>query len=579
MEGTKVRQYLEEMGKKWPRLASKYTTCEHLKDPLPDSMHSVDAQADDVRVHYGLIASGNQVIKDAEARDRVNESLGGNVLCFETEAAGLMNNLPFLVIRGICDYADSGKNKDWQEYAAAVAAAFAKEFLEFVQPSDVDYERPVKEVLDQVLTTVSAMKEDVSVTKSRLERKEDLEVCDWLSDIDYGAQHSDYLRHRQQGTGQWLLESNEYQIWLKERGQTLFCPGIPGAGKTIITAIIIDDLDKRSRNDSTIGYAYLYCNYRRQGQQTVDHLLSALLGQLLRQSRYIPEKVRTLCEHHQLQRTQPPLPDIIKSLHSVASMFSRLYIVIDALDECSAPDRAKLLLQIFDLQSKSQVNFPATSRFISSVTERFLDSPCFGIRTNSGDLQKYLDGSMYKLPAFVGRDQDLQERIKSAIIQAVDGMFLLAQLYMDSLEDKVTIREVEHALELFMQQQPGSDDPQNRREELLSQAYQQATERILEQRPGFRRLATRTLSWIVCSHRPLIAIKLQHAFATDGNDQGFDMKDIPDIDDIVSHYLGLLTLDPSSSIVRLVHYTTQEYFAKVPATMLPGAEDMLSESS
>jgi nucleoside phosphorylase len=149
MEGSKVRQYLEEMGKKWPRLASKYMTYEHLKDPLSDSVHSVDDQADDVRVHYGLIESGNQVIKDAETRDRVNETLGGNVLCFEMEAAGLMNNFPCLVIRGICDYADSGKSKDWQEYAAAVAAAFAKEFLEFVQPSDVDNERPVKEILGQ----------------------------------------------------------------------------------------------------------------------------------------------------------------------------------------------------------------------------------------------------------------------------------------------------------------------------------------------------------------------------------------------------------------------------------------------
>ncbi|KAL3487691.1 purine and uridine phosphorylase [Aspergillus germanicus] len=149
MEGSKVRQYLEEMGKKWPRLASKYAICDHLKDPLSNSMDSADDQADDVRVHYGLIASGNHVIKDAETRDIVNESLGGNALCFEMEAPGLMNNFPCLVIRGICDYADSGKNKDWQEYAVATAAAFAKEFLEFVQPSDVDHERPVKEVLDQ----------------------------------------------------------------------------------------------------------------------------------------------------------------------------------------------------------------------------------------------------------------------------------------------------------------------------------------------------------------------------------------------------------------------------------------------
>jgi nucleoside phosphorylase len=76
-------------------------------------------------VHYGTIASGNQVIKDAKTRDEWGVKFGA--ICFEMEAAGLMDNFPCLVVRGICDYADSHKNKDWQRYAAAVAAAYAKE--------------------------------------------------------------------------------------------------------------------------------------------------------------------------------------------------------------------------------------------------------------------------------------------------------------------------------------------------------------------------------------------------------------------------------------------------------------------
>jgi nucleoside phosphorylase len=77
-------------------------------------------------IYYGTIASGNQVIKDGETRDR----LGKDCLCFEMEAAGLMNDFPCLIIRGICDYADSHKNKRWQNYAAATAAAYAKELLQ-----------------------------------------------------------------------------------------------------------------------------------------------------------------------------------------------------------------------------------------------------------------------------------------------------------------------------------------------------------------------------------------------------------------------------------------------------------------
>jgi len=79
------------------------------------------------RIHYGLIASGNQIIKSAQTRDDL--AMKYNILCFEMEAAGIMNSIPCLVIRGICDYADSHKNKLWQEYAAATAAAYAKLLL------------------------------------------------------------------------------------------------------------------------------------------------------------------------------------------------------------------------------------------------------------------------------------------------------------------------------------------------------------------------------------------------------------------------------------------------------------------
>lgn len=84
------------------------------------------------RIHYGTIASGNQVMKDARTRDALRQKYGA--LCFEMEAAGLMhlNTFPCVVIRGICDYSDTHKNKQWQGYAAAVAVAYAKELLDHV---------------------------------------------------------------------------------------------------------------------------------------------------------------------------------------------------------------------------------------------------------------------------------------------------------------------------------------------------------------------------------------------------------------------------------------------------------------
>ena len=91
---------------------------------------------EDFIVHYGTIASGNQVIRDGRTRDGISSEFRG-VLCFEMEAAGLMNSFPCLVVRGICDYADSHKNKHWQAYAAATAAAYAKEVLLVMPAADV----------------------------------------------------------------------------------------------------------------------------------------------------------------------------------------------------------------------------------------------------------------------------------------------------------------------------------------------------------------------------------------------------------------------------------------------------------
>ncbi|GAB7348809.1 hypothetical protein MBLNU459_g7526t2 [Dothideomycetes sp. NU459] len=104
----------------------------------------------DPQVFYGLIASGNQVMKHATTRDRIGKDL--NVLCFEMEAAGLVNTFPCLVIRGICDYSDSHKNKTWQPYASATAAAYAKELLCVIPSKGVSHMSPAKELRRQNVT-------------------------------------------------------------------------------------------------------------------------------------------------------------------------------------------------------------------------------------------------------------------------------------------------------------------------------------------------------------------------------------------------------------------------------------------
>jgi nucleoside phosphorylase len=102
-------------------------------------------EGNDLVIHYGQIASANQLMKDATIRDKLaNEK---DILCFEMEAAGLMNHFPCLVIRGICDYSDTHKNKDWQGYAAMAAAAYAKDLLRELVPNKVMAQKNIGEVL------------------------------------------------------------------------------------------------------------------------------------------------------------------------------------------------------------------------------------------------------------------------------------------------------------------------------------------------------------------------------------------------------------------------------------------------
>lgn len=106
-----------------------------------------DELEDNPAIYHGLIASANQLMKDAVIRDKLAQEK--DVLCFEMEAAGLMNHFPCLVIRGICDYSDTHKNKQWQGYAAMTAAAYAKDVLNRIAPTKVEAEMRLSDLLHE----------------------------------------------------------------------------------------------------------------------------------------------------------------------------------------------------------------------------------------------------------------------------------------------------------------------------------------------------------------------------------------------------------------------------------------------
>ncbi|KDN61742.1 putative kinesin [Colletotrichum sublineola] len=125
--------------------------------------HERDEEDDDPAIHYGLIASGNQLMKDARKRDQLAEER--DVLCFEMEAAGLMNHFPCLVIRGVCDYSDSHKNMEWQGFAAMMAAAYAKDLLLRIPPKNIQEEKPIFDVLNTIEGGLYGLRQTADETK------------------------------------------------------------------------------------------------------------------------------------------------------------------------------------------------------------------------------------------------------------------------------------------------------------------------------------------------------------------------------------------------------------------------------
>ncbi|RAH55917.1 ankyrin [Aspergillus piperis CBS 112811] len=524
--------------------------------------HERTADEDNPAIHHGLIASANQLVKDASFRDRF--AAERDVLCFEMEAAGLMNHFPCLVIRGICDYADSHKNKDWQGYAALVAAAYARDLLHKLTPKRVENEMRITEVLRGIDATVSRVESSVNVMNSRLDRTEELKVLDWLTPVNYGPRQSHFLRSRQPGTSQWLIESVKYHDWRKGDKKTLLCSGIPGAGKTILTAVVIDDLTAQCTSKHDLGLAYIYCDFLRKKDQNVENLLASILKQLSHFRSPLPTSVKKLYEQHQDRKTRPSLNELVRGLQSVVSSYTKVFVVIDALDECGTADDCQnvFLSQLFEIQKTCPMNILATARPIPEIVKSFRGDN-LEIRAHESDVEKYLEGRIS-----MARSELLQkhkEEIKRRITELADGMFLLARLHFESIKTKTTLKQISATLSKI------SKGP-----EAYEKAYDDAQYRIHGQNPDASKLAMDVLMWITCSKRQLSSSELQEALGVEPGILFLDKDNVPQVDDMLSVCAGLVEVDKESRFIRLIHHTAQEYFERNKSHWFPSAESHLT---
>jgi hypothetical protein len=157
-------------------------------------------------------------------------------------------------------------------------------------------------------------------------------------------------------------------------------------------------------------FAYLYCNFRRQHEQKLEDLITALLKQLVQRQSSVSDSVKNLYQQH----NRPSLDEFLRDLHSVIANFSTVYIIIDTLDECQIVDgcRATFLSTLFNLQSKTRARLVAISRAILDIEKEFKGCLSREILASDKDIQRYLDSHIAQLPRCVLTKPKLQEEIK-----------------------------------------------------------------------------------------------------------------------------------------------------------------------
>jgi nucleoside phosphorylase len=415
------------------------------------TVHRKSRDTDEPRVHYGLIASGNQVMKDATKRDKLATELG--VYCFEMEAAGLMDQLPCLVIRGICDYCDSHKNKQWQGYAALAAAVYAKLLLGIV-PSHGDGKagrrcmlfRTFSEGPHLILTT------DALATEFTSEGK----ACMQSLFVGNPSDDKNALKRRKgtraPGTCEWILETDMLQGWLDQtsadqyENSTIFwLYGYPGTGKSTMAITIIEELPKHSSFlDGERTLVYFLCDSGSEDRRTATSLLRSVIYQLVMQHlgliHYVLPKYELLKER--LLGSFDTLWSILMEIGRDKAS-GKKYVIIDALDECDQDSQVTFLTQLAQTaqaelatQGGLGIFFLITSRPYLEIRQLIGDARCLDLssdRNVRGDLQAVI---AEKVKVMGGRNKyppAVMDKVLRILEEKAGGTFLWVGIVCDEL--------------------------------------------------------------------------------------------------------------------------------------------------
>ncbi|GFG21136.1 Pfs, NB-ARC and ankyrin domain-containing protein, partial [Aspergillus udagawae] len=475
----KVNTFLSEILQKWPGLAD-YRRPSEDSDVLfqPDYPHVPDqvtcwrcerAQivdrpargSDNPKIHYGLIASGDRVMRSAMKRNKTGRDIG-DILCFEMEAAGIMSEFPCIVIRGISDYADSHKSDIWQNYAAAAAAGCAKELLSYLDPENRQV--PPKLTLRQPLpggfnisrglpesANLSTPHEGSPAQRSTilgqhlsggipsLRKEQKRMLLDSLKFDQIDARQMT-IKKAHAKTCKWLLYKPEYLNWLDNTklGQHhgfLWMKGKPGTGKSTIIKFALANARKTMKDKIIISFFF---NARGEDlEKSTVGMYRALLSEILER---VPElqcvfdtlELKT-CNgggYHQWG------VELLKDLFEQAILrleHSSLVCFIDALDECAehqVRDMISFFERVGELSVDAGIHFRVlfSSRHYPYISiKRGLELVLEGQEGHIQDITNYVNSELK-----IG-NSNLAMQIRGEVEEKASGVFMWVILVVEIL--------------------------------------------------------------------------------------------------------------------------------------------------
>ena len=279
----------------------------------------------------------------------------------------------------------------------------------------------VKAAVDDISDTLKSGLKDF---ETRFHSEENAAVMAWLSPLNFWMKQSDVYSKVQAGTGTWIFEHPTFKSWLEGDSKTLWCPGIPGAGKTVQSSILVEYLRQRF-GTSDVGLAWLYFSYDEQEAQTIENLLSNLLLQLVQKRGQISDSVFSSYKMHSLNRTRPSMREYTGLLQEELRKFSKTFLIIDALDECPTQNnrRGRFISEVLSLQPA--VHLLLTSRPLHDIGEMLSGASHLEIRARDEDVMLYLQNQIQQkdqLQRHIRAEPSLLEDIIKSIVQSVQGM-------------------------------------------------------------------------------------------------------------------------------------------------------------